>query len=284
MANNLYDASYSVSSLTVTGFTTSLTSDYVGATFIGTDAGGNYFSRTVKSVASTSSFTIDAVLTSEGTCTSGYLIPLGSAGSRTDKIHDHIRLIVGRENIDKIPQQLIYNKIQDWQIRIAEEFLCIESSGTLSVTSGDESYSEPSGFYRMKLVSLPDGQSIIPYEVDYMEYDGMKRTLSTIEQNPMYFTRWDGVIYFYPTPSGSGTYTVYYYATPSTTVSTSVDPETPQRFDRLIEYGVILEFLPIINPSLMPIYQKFFDDERTRALRTQRSTHTVPLSITYHEF
>jgi hypothetical protein len=74
----VYDAAftYTVATLTITGFTGVIAS-HLGAEFVGTDAGGNLFKRTITSILSSSSFTINSALTNTGTsCTLGYILPI----------------------------------------------------------------------------------------------------------------------------------------------------------------------------------------------------------------
>jgi hypothetical protein len=74
----LYDASftYTVATLTISLFGSSIATSHVGGRVTGTDAGGNYFDRLITGYVGTGSFTIDSALTNAGTaCTAGYVIP-----------------------------------------------------------------------------------------------------------------------------------------------------------------------------------------------------------------
>jgi len=201
-----------------------------------------------------------------------------AAGDRTKRIRDKVRMYVGVDEV-KITQALIFLTIDDYQRRIAEETLCIEGSASLSVSNG--TVSEPSGFYRLRFIELPDSQILQLREVDLEEFDGLEKSTLSAIQTPAYFKRWNGTITFYPNP-GTASYTAWYYKIPSTNVSASVDPETPARFDDAIKYGVLSELLPLVEKS-GEYYRQLYAQELGRALNSHRRTKTLPLELYAHE-
>jgi hypothetical protein len=68
------DTAWTSSTTTITNFTGTLTT-HVGGTFVGTDNGGNVFSRLITAYVSASSFSIASALTADGAGTYGYIIP-----------------------------------------------------------------------------------------------------------------------------------------------------------------------------------------------------------------
>ena len=209
-----------------------------------------------------------------------------AAGDRTKKIVGRVWAIIadGGPNIpapvDR--ESLIHGAINDFQRRIAEEALCVETSANLTVSSGTTS--EPSGFFRFKLIALPSGQTLQVEELDLTEYDYITRYSPTsFPQSPIYFKRWAGTLTFYPTPSNA-TYTGYYWKIPSTDVSTSVDPETPAIFDKAIEYGVLSDIAALVRkPDLIKIYHPLFLEELERVKSSWRRTKRGSYDIYYHD-
>lgn len=205
-----------------------------------------------------------------------------AAGDRTDKIRSKVRLALGMVDSDlPIPvdlDTLVHDTIDDYQKRIAEELLCIETSANLTITSGTTS--EPAGYFRLKQIVLPTGSTLQVEEVDVSEYDNITRiTPFPSIQKPIYFKRWAGTWTFYPTPD-NGTWSCFYYKVPSTNVSTSVDPETGTQFDKAIEYGVISDIAPVIRrPDLTDLYTILYTQEMNRLRsawrRTKNNNHTI---------
>lgn len=203
------------------------------------------------------------------------------AGDRTDKIHDRVRLVLGIDAIDKIPSNLLYGKIDDLQRRIAEDALCIEGSASLVVSGG--TVSEPSGFFRFKQIVLGTGSKIQPTELDVNEYDALTRISPSTTGAEEFFKRWGGTLTFYSLDNG--TYTAFLYKVPSTNVSTTVDPETPQTFDLAIEYGTVAELAPLVGGmEIAGNYYALYEKEFRRALNAWRRTKDKGFSIYYHDF
>lgn len=205
-----------------------------------------------------------------------------AAGDRTKLIRDRCRAFYGLVN-GSIPNSInldlyIYDTIDAIQKRIAEETLCLEVEANLSIA--DSIAAEPSGFYRLKFVELPSSSTnFIPDEVDPLEFDHLTRTAVDSPLGYYWFKRWDGNIEFFPRP-GTATWSIHYYAVPTTNVSASVDPETPSIFDKAIEYGVLADVAPTTaKPAAGGVYADMYGREFERARSAYRRTKTVGLSI-----
>lgn len=200
--------------------------------------------------------------------------------TRAKKIRDRIRF-VDKES----PNKLIYSVMTSIERKLAEETLCLESSDTIAVSSGTATYDEPSNFYRLKLISLPSGQTFTPEEIDKVALDNLQRNSWTVTaQRPYYFNRWEGQITFYPSPNASATYTVYYFRVPSYELGESVDPETPSYMDTALEYGTLADLLPLTGKFKEGDYFRGkFELELQRAISSRRRTQKGIYSISYHD-
>ena len=204
------------------------------------------------------------------------------AGERTKKMLDRIQMLLGLTDQVKIPPTTILGFMDDAQSEIAETTLSVESSASLTVAAS--ATTEPTGFYRMKLIALASGTLIQPEEISVNDYDAMTRyTFSPPASVGMYFKRWNGTITFYPTLS-AGTYTCYFYKTPSTNCSTSVDPETPARFDPSVEYYSIYHLAPFVGKlDLVSLYKGLYDASLKDAIQSQRRTKPGIYQIAFHD-
>ena len=203
-----------------------------------------------------------------------------AAGDRSDKIRDKVKTITGLTET-YIQDVLIFLLLDEVQRDVAEETLCIESSGTLTIVASTASYAEPTGFYRSMKLALPSTMIVPITEIDYDEYDRISKVSTTsASQSPIYFTRWAGNVIFYPTPSTSGTYTWYFWKIPSTTTSTSIDPETPARMDTLLFYGVMYKILPHKQDFKgAEYYRSLYETELLKEKKRQRGSKSMSLPI-----
>jgi len=215
--------------------------------------------------------------------------PAGTITDRTGALVSQIQFHLatfdqGRlEQVLKLlPEAIIYDKLQRGQEHLAQDLLCIEKKKTdLSVSSG--AATEPTGFYRMKQLVLPSTQYCQPIEIDVQDHDRLTRNYFTAGQKPQFYFRWNGTITLYPTPS-DGTYTMYYYGVPTTQVSQSQNPETPQILDEALLYFGIKECAPVAGRlDLVPAYEQKYVVEKERAERAWGRTKTLDTSIVYHD-
>jgi len=222
----------------------------------------------------------------------GFYGATSSTDNRIGRITDQTTLILagflGRK-IDKvmdvIPSALVYDTIQRGQEYLAEETLCLEKSASLTFSSG--SVAEPTGFYRMNFIVLSSTVSLQPIEIDVEEKDRLSRTLTALESsngvaNPgdSYFYRYGGSIYTWPALT-DGSYTTYYWGRPTTTVSTSVLPETPAYMDTALIYWAVKEIAPMVRQGqLQKIYMEKFMREFARIQAVTSRTITVDRTMT----
>lgn len=121
------------------------------------------------------------------------------------------------------------------------------------------------GFYRINFVQLPSGSTQNLKQVNRATLTWLKLNGGTPTTKPTHFSVYDNTIEFWYTPS-AGTYTVHYYKTPTTAISSSSNPETPERFDPLIKYGAICELAPMVGKfDLAAYYAKLYADEMQKA-------------------
>ncbi len=177
----------------------------------------------------------------------------------------------------------IYRLADMIQQRLAEDYLCIESSFSLSVVANTSTYDlttnggSATGFFRMKILSPPVGTTVLPVEIDLPFAEEITRSaLSTTGFQVLYYRIWNGQLKIIPTPTSSATWTVWYYKTPTTEISSSTAPETPAVFDNSIVYGVLSELSPIMTGK--------YEIEAKRALNGWRAKHSTDIQIQYQDF
>jgi len=197
---------------------------------------------------------------------------------RSKKIFDRIKLLMGVDHT--LDDSLVFQIMTEAQTDIAEGNLCIETSDTLPILSNTATYDEPNGFYRLKLIALSNGLVIEPEEVDKKEMDNIQKLSPFIGVGRIVYTRWNGQITFYPTPSATDTYTLYYYAIPTAAMSQSSEPQTPPIFDKAIQYGALIDiFLLTGKQDQVPLYTSLYGQELQRAMTSWRRTKTTSLEI-----
>ena len=205
--------------------------------------------------------------------------------TRTDKLFSQCQLTLAtvgetklKDVINYLPEAVIYDKLDEAQHQIASDLLCIEKSGTLTMSSG--SASEPSGFYRLKQIVLPTSQTVQPIEVTASEYDDIIRKYTTnTGQSPIFYWRWAGSIKTYPNLS-DGSYTVYYFGVPTTTIAYGTEPETPTYMDRALLFWAVKECAMMVGRAdLATMYDERYDRERSSCLKRWRGTKTPQLVI-----
>lgn len=209
----------------------------------------------------------------------------GITTTRTGRLFSQVQVILGSvdpANLKRVfnilPAQLIYDKLDEGQVRLASDLLCLEKSATLTVTSGTTT--EPTGFYRAKLLKLPTGQWLQLEEVDIDNFDLLERNvIGTAEQTPLYFKRWNGTITFWPSP-GSASYTLYYYGIPTTSIEQAVEPEVPAYMDQAILYWAVKELAPIANRTdLIVPYSTMWEQENFKLISRKTRTKTAAVQI-----
>lgn len=145
------------------------------------------------------------------------------------------------------------------------------------------------GFYRLKLIELPNNIKLQPIEIDVTTYDLYRRLFFTSTSSSayvqIYYKIWDGILSFYPTPQVNYTMILHYYRLPVTDMSNTVDPEIPVEFDTCLLYGLIKELAyPINRPELMVWGNQMFQEHFNRVTNSWRRTKTVSNQIVYQDF
>jgi hypothetical protein len=205
-----------------------------------------------------------------------------ATGDRSKKIRDRIQLLLGVDEAKLAPVN-IFGQIDDAQRQLCEELLCLEkSTAVLAFSSG--AASEPSGFYKMRLLVLGDGVSIQPVEVSVVDYDMLDRTSPTVGfTDGEFYKRWGGTITSFPSLD-DGNYTMYYYGIPTTNAGSGVDPETPSILDKAIEYLVTREVAPLVGKGDgVAFYSQLYDQELARVRQSWKRTKPSGYEITFHD-
>jgi len=208
-----------------------------------------------------------------------------AAGDRSKKIKDRIKLITGISNTE-MPDSMIYSIADTIVERIAEETLSIQRNDTLAITSGVAS--EPTGLFRIKIVVMPSSTYLQPIEVDAITFDEYSR-VSPVSSSfiPKIYKRWidtSGIKKLTFFPSETATYSILYYAIPTTNISSSIDPETPTKYDNLIYYGVLSELLPIKGKLDIATYDRgLFINELETSKNLQRKEKSTTNLISFYD-
>src|ERR1041385_3031115 len=96
--------------------------------------------------------------------------------TRSKYIRDRVRSILGTFGDDPIGEDEIYFIATEKSREIAERFLCVESSMTLTTIANTADYdltggATPTGFHRLKLIAAPSNSFTIFEEVDLGTFD-----------------------------------------------------------------------------------------------------------------
>lgn len=209
-------------------------------------------------------------------------------GNRSKRILGKVQLILkGSVNENSkmtlnIPEEVFYDIMGDYATKIAQETLSIERREVVEIASSE--IQEPDGFFRGKLIQLDTNLSLQMIEIDLEDYDNLSRyTFTGCAQTPLYYKRWNGTITLYPSVT-TDYYPMYYWAIPTTTPSSTVDPETPIQYDKAIEYGMISEMaLMIDRKDLADRYNLKYEREIQKSIINQSKTISRPLVLQSHE-
>lgn len=219
--------------------------------------------------------------------------------TRGQLILSRVKLSLGEFDNNKFNDDLVFYMADQITRDIAEESLSIEKSASLAVVANTADYDltllTPSGgnagcFYRLKLIELPQSVKLQPIEIDVVTYDQLKRLFFTSSSSSAYvqifFKIYNGTtLSFFPFPQSNQTYTIWFYALPTTNISKTVAPEVPQEFDRAISYGVIAELAPQLGkPDVAQAFSEKYANEYTRAYGAWRRVKSYPNQIAYTDF
>jgi hypothetical protein len=212
---------------------------------------------------------------------------------RALNILGRIRAVLGSVDTPAYNEDYIFDEMNQVQRFIAEDTLSLENSYSLNLIAGTQSYdltyqngdtTKPTGFYRLKLVSPPQGSRILPLqEVDVNRWDLIQRfTYQSLVTPILYYKIWNGVLTFFPTPQSTTTFVIYYFQTPTTSISRTVDPQLSGIFDKCLEYGTIKEIAPALGQKdLIPLYEEKYASAMQRAMDSRRRIKTVSNQIQF---
>lgn len=190
------------------------------------------------------------------------------AGMDQGKLADVLKLL---------PEQFIFDELNRAQSMLAEDLLCIETSASVTFTSGVGA--EPTGFYRMKQLKLSTSQLLQPIEVSGEQYDDIIRTYTSGGQTPTWYWRWGGNITLFPVPA-TGSYTVYYYGVPTTTIAQATEPQIPAYMDEAMLFYAVKELAVVAGRNdLVPLCEGKYARELDRIKLAWRRTKTVLYEI-----
>ena len=247
-----------------------------------------------------------------------------AAGDRSKKIKDRIKLITGISNTEIPDSMIysiadtIVERIAEETLSIQKnQPLAVLSGGSgatatatlsgatvssLTVVSAGSGYTsaptvtisgggganEPSGLFKIKVVIMPSSTYLQPIEVDAITFDEYSR-VSPVSSSfiPKIYKRWidtSGIKKLTFFPSETATYSILYYAIPTTNISSSIDPETPTRYDNLIYYGVLSELLPIKGKlDIATYYRGLFINELETSKNLQRKEKSTTNLISFYD-
>ena len=161
------------------------------------------------------------------------------------------------------------------------------STPTVTISGGGGA-NEPSGLFKIKVVIMPSSTYLQPIEVDAITFDEYSR-VSPVSSSfiPKIYKRWidtSGIKKLTFFPSETATYSILYYAIPTTNISSSIDPETPTRYDNLIYYGVLSELLPIKGKlDIATYYRGLFINELETSKNLQRKEKSTTNLISFYD-
>lgn len=187
---------------------------------------------------------------------------------------------IGPEQVQLVTNAIIIKTMFEQQRLVAEKTLCLEGIGTLAVVNGEAN--EPNDFFRGKFI-VPPGDNIRRLqELTISDFDEIERTLF-IAYDVLFYRRWNGIIKFFKAEA-SGNYTLYYYRTPVTALNIAGDFETPQRYDKVIEYGSISELAPLVKDyDKARYYSEKYINETREAYSTERDRKTASMQFEYND-
>ena len=179
----------------------------------------------------------------------------------------------------------IYEAIQRIQHRIAEDALNIEGRVPITTFNGQELYALPDDFITERTL-IPDGTT----ELRRITLDrlnelrrglaGTESTTDTTSQDLFHYYIWNNQVGILlsdgSVPSSKIEITLYYWRIPDDvveTVSDSIDPLVPRRWDTVLFYGAVAEL------SNNVVMSQRFEAELARNIDRENSNRAEPLVV-----
>lgn len=204
---------------------------------------------------------------------------------RSKNILTRVRIALGNPDDLKMPSDNIFFIATEKQRDIAETYMVLESSMDLSIVANTADYdltggSVPTGFFRKKLIAPPSGSRSIIFELDVNEFDFYKRYTRVSTGLPIWYVKiWQGTLTFFPTPTATETWKLFFYKSPITTISKTVAPELSSSFDSAIVFATVMELDPAQFEKYLPLYEQALE----RAINSYRATRTEIMQLTYRD-
>jgi len=260
--------------LTVSDGTASYDLTTGGAITRNTESTGEIGGKTEILVNSTNTtFTFDTAFVGEITDYAGDTVPaykfIIESAYVTDPLIQELVTIVS-----KSLTQIVLKSASD-STRVSYS-IGMSNAYTETVAAGTDT-----GFYRINFIELPSGNTWQLKEVNRATLTWMKFNASNTPTNiPTHFSVYDDTVEFWYTPDESGTYVVHYYKVPTTSITATVLPETPERFDPIILYGTIAELAPRVEKyNKAEYYEKKYQSELAKAMPKQELTKSQFIKI-----
>lgn len=212
---------------------------------------------------------------------------------RSKNILAKVRAYLGQLDDTDGVNDLIFALATAKMIDIAETYCCVEATGTLAVVANTADYdltsfdsgTTQSGFFRKKLLSPPMSSRATIQEQDVNEWDFQKRYGRVTTGLPLFYIKiFKNILTFNPTPTATESWTLYYYKSPTTTISKSVAPETPSSFDSAIACDVAAHlWAQKGNEKASLMYATKAANEEARGVESWRARKTEAIQITYED-
>ena len=213
---------------------------------------------------------------------------------RSKNILARVRMLLGQNDDTILNNDLVYAVATAKSVDIAETYMCVESTLTLPVVSGTNTYTltalaatptVSTGFFRLKLLAPPLTSRVTIVEFDVNQFDFARRYMRVSTGLPIFYINiYGGVLTFYPTPTVTENWTISFYKSPSTVISKAVGPETPSSFDTALIYGALSELAPLAGKGDQAmIFMQMYEAEKQRGLEAYRGTRTESQMITYQD-
>jgi len=216
-----------------------------------------------------------------------------TAAIRSAQILSRVRTLLGQIDDTEPSNDLIFALATLKMIEIAEEHLCVEASATIPIVSGTAAYNltsfdagvTQSGFFRLKLLAPPIASLVTIEEQDIVDFDFQKRYGRTSTGLPVWYIKiYDDTLTFNPTPGTTESWTIYFFKSPTTTLSKTIGPETPSSFDTAIAYGAASELaLRKGNADLSAKLDALYEEKKQKAMEAFIGQSSIPRTIQYYD-
>ena len=201
-------------------------------------------------------------------------------GDRSKRLLNNVRRTIGKMVASQeTTSEAIYDALTRIQRRIAEECMCLETSTTLTVSSGVVPF--PEDMISERIIVSDGALPIQKINMDKVEL--LKRQASSMNVSDVLtdlvtsYARWDdGFIFLTSTglpPTTEHTVTLYYWRTPDSTISSTADPLVKERWDTALWWGAVADL------SMNDQWEAKFQREFSRQKNRERTMHGEVLEV-----